>query len=92
LIDLYVLQEIVRKDWQFKLVGSESFLLPDSRTKCEISIRASNGFNYDYTLLVNGKQLKKFKENQSKVTKTWVFNRDSNTFRVVLGKKWAKKV
>lgn len=79
--------ELVRKDWQFKLVGRESFTLPDGKTRCDIYIQASNGFAYEYTLVVDGKSLKTFKEQQSKVTKTWTFH-DSRTgrdVRVVLG-------
>lgn len=79
-------QEVFRKDWQFKLVGNETFVLPDGKTRCDILIQASNGFNYEYTLLVDGKLLKKFKEKLSKVTKTWNFTRNSQSLRVVLGK------
>lgn len=70
----------------FKLVGSETFELHDGKVKCEIVIHASYGLSYDYTLLVNGKQLRKFKESQVKLMKTWTFTEDNKQFRVVLGK------
>lgn len=68
----------------FKLVGREHFQV--GKTKCVISIDAVSGFSYEYTLEVNGKPLKKFKENQSKIMKTWVVYVAGNGMRVVLGK------
>lgn len=80
-------QEIVRKDWMFKLVGTEVFEIVSGQAKCEILINASFGFSYEYTLLVNGKQLKKFKEKQTKIQKTWMFKTEENReYRIVLGK------
>lgn len=68
----------------FKLVGTESFEI-GGQAKCEIVINATCGFAYEYTLLVNGKQLTKFKEKQTKIMKTWLFQIDDKPFRVVLG-------
>ena len=68
----------------FKLVGSEVFEVA-GYAKCEIIISASFGFSYEYTLLVNGKQLTKFKEKQTKIMKTWLFNVRGHDYRVVLG-------
>lgn len=70
----------------FKLVGSETFELHEGQVKCEILIHASYGFSYDYTLLVNGKQLRKFKERQVKLMKTWDFAEDNKKFTIALGK------
>lgn len=85
LIELYYSKkEIFRKDWMFKLVGSEVFEVA-GYAKCEIIISASSGFSYEYTLLVNGKQLTKFKEKQTKIMKTWLFNVQGHDYRVVLG-------
>ncbi|KAL8601361.1 hypothetical protein ACOMHN_054654 [Nucella lapillus] len=78
-------KEIYRVDWMFKLVGREHFTLGDS-TKCCISIDAVSGFAYEYTLEVDGKPLKKFRENQSKIMKTWVANVSGVETRVVLEK------
>lgn len=69
----------------FKLVGSEPFEILEGQAKCEILINASSGFSYDYTLLVDGKQLTKFKEIRGKVMKTWLLQVNGQTYRIVLG-------
>lgn len=68
----------------FKLVGTEVFEI-GNYAKCEIIISASFGFSYEYSLLVNGKQLTKFKEKQTKIMKTWLFNLKGQDYRIVLG-------
>lgn len=80
-----LLQEILRRDWMFKLVGKETFSVGSSGTKATINIEAVSGFAYEYTLEINGKSLKKYMENRSKVTSTWVLNLDGIDCRVVLG-------
>lgn len=67
----------------FKLVGKEHFQV--GKAKCVITIEAVSGFSYEYTLDVNGKPLKKFIENQSKVMKAWVHVIGGNDMRIVLG-------
>lgn len=79
-------QELLRRDWMFKLVGKETFNVGKSDTKATINIDAVSGFAYEYTLEINGKSLKKYMENRSKVTSTWVLNLDGTDCRVVLGK------
>lgn len=69
----------------FKLVGKETFSVGKSDTKATINIDAVSGFAYEYTLEINGKSLKKYMENRSKVTSTWVLNLDGTDCRVVLG-------
>lgn len=68
----------------FKLVGNEVFEIA-GYAKCEIIISASFGFSYEYSLLVNGKQLTKFKEKQTKIMKTWLFHSHGKDYRVILG-------
>lgn len=80
------LQEILRRDWMFKLVGKETFSVGKSETKATITIDAVSGFAYEYELEINGKSLKKYMENRSKVTSTWILNLDGADCRVVLGK------
>lgn len=80
-----ILQEILRRDWMFKLVGKETFSVGKSETKATINIDAVSGFAYEYTLEINGKSLKQYMENRSKVTSTWVLNLDGTDCRVVLG-------
>lgn len=81
---LLPLQEVLRNDWMFKLVGKEFFTV--GKAKCEIAIEAVSGFAYEYTLEVNGKSLEKFSENQSKIMNTWVMHVAGVPTRVVLGK------
>lgn len=69
----------------FKLVGKETFNVGSSDTKATINIDAVSGFAYEYTLEINGKSLKKYMENRSKVTSTWLLNLDGTDCRVVLG-------
>ena len=71
----------------FKLVGKETFSVGKSGTKATINIDAVSGFAYEYTLEINGKSLKKYMENRSKVTSTWVLNLDGTDCRVVLGER-----
>lgn len=86
MLTLSLLQEILRRDWMFKLVGKETFSVGKSDTKATISIDAVSGFAYEYELEINGKSLKKYMENRSKVTSTWILNLDGTDCRVVLGK------
>lgn len=80
---LVFVQEIYRTDWMFKLVGKEHFTV--GKARCCITIDAVSGFSYEYTLEVNGKPLKKFKENQSRIMHTWVTFVSGNPTRIVLG-------
>lgn len=75
----------MRKDWVFKLVGVENFMV--GKVRCMISIDAVDGFMYQYSLEVNGKKLEKFTENQSKILKTWQWKNSGKEYRVVLGEK-----
>ncbi|XP_044200399.1 fas apoptotic inhibitory molecule 1-like isoform X1 [Thunnus albacares] len=79
-------QEVVRKDWLFKLVGKENFTVGAANTKATINIEAISGFAYEYTLEVDGKSLQKFIDNRAKTTKTWLLKVDGEDRRVVLEK------
>lgn len=68
----------------FKLVGAETFTI--GKHKCTITIEASNGFEYEYTLDVDGKSYEKFCENQSKILDSWTFKIKDIDTRVVLEK------
>uniref|UniRef100_A0A8C1T2I6 Fas apoptotic inhibitory molecule a n=1 Tax=Cyprinus carpio TaxID=7962 RepID=A0A8C1T2I6_CYPCA len=81
-------KEVIRRDWMFKLVGKETFHVGGTNTKATINIDAVSGFAYEYTLEINGQSLKKYMENRSKVTSTWLLNLDGIDCRVVLGKKY----
>nr|KAF6310409.1 Fas apoptotic inhibitory molecule [Myotis myotis] len=81
-------KEEIRKEWMFKLVGKETFCVGAAKTKATINIDAVSGFAYEYTLEINGKSLKKYMENRSKTTSTWVLHLDGEDLRVVLGVFW----
>ncbi|XP_064133325.1 fas apoptotic inhibitory molecule 1 isoform X4 [Loxodonta africana] len=82
-------KEEIRKEWMFKLVGKETFCVGAAKTKATINIDAVSGFAYEYTLEINGKSLKKYMENRSKTTNTWVLHLDGEDFRVVLAFIWS---
>ena len=50
-------QEILRKEWMFKLVGTESFNVGKNKTLCVIKIEPVGGFTYQYTLEVQNSML-----------------------------------
>ncbi|KAJ6665462.1 hypothetical protein lerEdw1_003303, partial [Lerista edwardsae] len=79
-------KEVMRKEWMFKLVGKETFTVGAARTKATINIDAVSGFAYEYTLEIDGKSLKKYLENRSKTTNTWILVLDSTHCRIVLEK------
>ncbi|KAM6348529.1 fas apoptotic inhibitory molecule 1 isoform 1-T1 [Alca torda] len=79
-------KEEIRKEWMFKLVGKETFTVGASKTKATINIDAVSGFAYEYTLEINGKSLKKYMENRSKTTNTWILSLGGTDYRVVLEK------
>ncbi|KGL72350.1 Fas apoptotic inhibitory molecule 1, partial [Tinamus guttatus] len=79
-------KEQIRKEWMFKLVGKETFTVGAAKTKAAINIDAVSGFAYEYTLDIDGKSLKKYMENRSKTTNTWILSLDGTVCRVVLEK------
>lgn len=76
--------EILRKNWMFRLVGQEYFKI--SGKKASIHVDAISGFQYEYTLEVDGKPLRKFVENRKKTSKVWTLLLGGNETRIVLGK------
>ena len=77
-------KDILRTDWLFKLVGTEDFKLGSHA--CRIHINGISGFNYEYTLEIDGKPLQKFSENRSKISRVWIFKLDGTDYRIVLEK------
>lgn len=70
----------------FKLVGMEdfAFLSNGQEHHASISIEPS-GFNYTYSLLVDGKPVETFTKNLRRVTQTWRFPLDGVEHSVVFG-------
>ncbi|KAJ3584577.1 hypothetical protein NHX12_015072 [Muraenolepis orangiensis] len=79
-------QEVVRRDWMFKLVGREVFAVGGARTRAIVNIEAVGGFAYEYSLEIDGKSLERFIHDRAKVTTTWHLRVDGEDCRVVLEK------
>ncbi|XP_041371700.1 fas apoptotic inhibitory molecule 1-like [Gigantopelta aegis] len=77
-------KEIYKVDWMFKLVGDEYFTVGSA--KCQLIINSRMPFIYEYSLKVNGKSLKKFREQQSKILKSWTTNLNGTNVRIILEK------
>lgn len=75
--------EVLKRNWMFRLVGHETFDIGGKRAT--IHIEAVSGFQYEYTLEVAGKSLKKFVENRKKTAKVWTLLLDGEETRIVLG-------
>lgn len=73
-----------RKNWMFRLVGSEMFHIGKKNKVAEITI-SSKGMSFEYALTVDGKPLEKFVQAQAKNTRTWLPNINGTDHRVVLG-------
>ena len=43
-------QVMLKKDWMFKLVGTETFKVGKNQTQCTIVIEPVGGFTYQYSL------------------------------------------
>lgn len=74
-------EEVLRHNWMFRLVGKESFDVGGKRAT--IHIEAVSGFQYEYTLEVDGKPLKKIrresKENGKSLGIGFGWNRHTNS-------------
>nr|CAF74917.1 fas apoptotic inhibitory related molecule [Suberites domuncula] len=74
--------EVLRRNWLFRLVGSESFKI--GKRAAEIEIISGNLTSFEYVLKIDGKTLKKFIESQVKNTRAWLPNVSGAAHRVVL--------
>lgn len=70
----------------FKLVGEEKFRIGKQGTKCELRVDPLPYFAFSYSLIVDGKPLEKFTENQSRALRTWAVLSNGKRYRVILGK------
>lgn len=77
--------KVYRKNWMFRLVGSEVFHIGKKRKVAEITI-SSRGMSFEYSLTIDGKPLEKFVQAQAKNTRTWLPTINGTDHRVVLGK------
>ena len=49
----FLFQEVLRRDWMFKLVGTETFTVGKNKAACSIKIEPVGGFSYEYSLEVS---------------------------------------
>eukprot|EP00117_Sycon_ciliatum_P004922 scpid85316/ scgid9081/ Fas apoptotic inhibitory molecule 1 len=76
---------VVRKEFVFNLLGTESFRIGD--TKCAVLIDpGEHGWTFKYTLIVNKKPLETFLKDNGLMTKTWLPMIKGQPRRVVLEK------
>ncbi|CAH1280726.1 unnamed protein product [Diabrotica balteata] len=78
--------EIVRRDWMFKLVGDEEFYIGKQEAKCLLKVNPIPHFAFSYSLLVDGKSLEKFTEKQSQSIRSWAVIADGKRYRIVFEK------
>ncbi|CAL1685750.1 unnamed protein product [Lasius platythorax] len=76
--------EIVHRDWMFRLVGDEVFMF--NNTKFVIRVDPMPGLKYSYSLWVNGKSYKQFVQSQTKILETWLAKVGNEEYRIVLDK------
>ncbi|KFD61960.1 hypothetical protein M514_05661, partial [Trichuris suis] len=79
-----LLQEVLRKDWLFKLVGREDFFV--KKFRCTAVIEASSVFSYQYSLIVDGKPFQAFADSMMKTLKAWEANLDGSAHYICLEK------
>lgn len=77
----YTPLQVLRKNWLFKLVGTERFNVGSKVAEIAID---SSGMIFQYTLRIDNKSMQKFVEAQAKNTRTWHVTLDATEHRVVL--------
>ncbi|CAG9863313.1 unnamed protein product [Phyllotreta striolata] len=78
--------EILRREWMFKLVGDEDFYLGKQEAKCVLKVDPMPHFSFSYSLFVDGKPLRKFTEKQSQSIRNWSVIIEGKRYRVVFEK------
>ncbi|KAB0804788.1 hypothetical protein PPYR_01758 [Photinus pyralis] len=79
-------EEILRREWMFKLVGNERFNIGKQAAKCELHVDPLPYFAFSYSLTVDGKSLEKFTEQQNKAMRSWGVLVEGERYRIVLEK------
>eukprot|EP00056_Hartaetosiga_gracilis_P006943 m.102517 g.102517 ORF g.102517 m.102517 type:complete len:193 (+) comp12595_c0_seq1:53-631(+) len=77
-------KEVIRKNWMFKLVGDEHFVLGskgDHRGCIQI---VAEGLSYTYSLYIDGKPYEDFTQTWKKAMKTWYFEADDKHHLIVM--------
>ena len=74
-------EEISRKSWMFSLVGKEEFAIAGKNAEIFITCK---GWDFEYTLVVEGKSLRRFMESRMRNTRTWLPVLNGEQHRIVL--------
>eukprot|EP00730_Choanoeca_flexa_P016032 TRINITY_DN7494_c0_g1_i2.p1 TRINITY_DN7494_c0_g1~~TRINITY_DN7494_c0_g1_i2.p1 ORF type:complete len:204 (+),score=31.22 TRINITY_DN7494_c0_g1_i2:128-739(+) len=78
-------EEIFRKNWMFKLVGTEDFVIGKGSDKHRAVISITpTGMNYVYQLKVDGKDHDRFSEETNKSTLLWPIKLNGNNHAVAI--------
>lgn len=80
-----MIQEVIRREWMFKLVGDEKFTLGGQKAVCELKVDPMPHFTFSYGLVVDGKPYEKFFEKQNKELRTWAILIHNKRFKIVFG-------
>ncbi|GAU93794.1 hypothetical protein RvY_05679-2 [Ramazzottius varieornatus] len=70
-------KEFKRKNFMFKLVGTEEFTI--GSVPCQISIEAAPNMRYAYKLTIGGQTYERYEETTAKNFKNWNFPSTGNT-------------
>lgn len=83
------MQEVLRRDWMFKLVGEDTFCIEQSR--CIIRVDPAPGFKYEYSLYIDGKPHDQYTEELTRQYRLWLYARQpaetsdtSQEYRIML--------
>jgi hypothetical protein len=80
-----LIQEHFRKDWMFRLVGSEHFRI--GRFDCKLDVEPDGTFGLIYSLFINGQDVTQFQEISKRKWMTWsVEFSPGNRHTVLFGK------
>ena len=78
----FILQEVLRRDWMFKLVGEDTFYIDNAR--CIIRVDPAPGFKYEYLLFIDGKSHDQYTEEQTKQYRLWLTTINGIEYRIML--------
>ncbi|XP_030387691.1 fas apoptotic inhibitory molecule 1 isoform X2 [Scaptodrosophila lebanonensis] len=76
-------REVLRRDWMFKLVGEDTFLIESSR--CIIRVDPAPGFKYEYSLYIDGKPHAQYTEELTRQYRLWLITSETGQeYRIML--------
>ncbi|GJQ66117.1 hypothetical protein Trydic_g4182 [Trypoxylus dichotomus] len=79
-------QEVIRREWMFKLVGDEKFTIGIENIPCELCVDPMPNLAFEYNLYVNGKPFEKFVEEQNRSLRLWSILLNGKRHKIVLEK------